>query len=219
MDTITQLRLLAIKTNIADCHLYELLKILQSGVLPELPISAKTFLNKCCVSFNIEKRSDADELTTGEFVYFGIKEHFIKTIDPTVHTENLISLQINIDGMNLFKSSAVGSWPILCKVIYTRDIYEPFVVAIYCGNSKPKELIHYLKKFILEINALQLNGIKIDKKQLSLKINNFVCDTPARSYIKGKKYNGGYHACERCTVVGKKIDRTTIYEFDNAFLR
>lgn len=219
IDTITELRLWAIKTNIADCHLDELLKILQAGVLPELPICAKTFLNKCNVSFKIEKMPDADEVSMGEFVYFGMKDHLIETIDSSVHVGNLICLQFNMDGMNLFKSSAVGFWPILCKVIYNPDIYEPFVVAVYCGHSKPKELTQYFNKFIIESNDLQLKGLKIDDKKFSIKINSFVCDTPARSFIKGVKYNGGYHACERCTVVGKKIDGTTVYGFDDAFLR
>ncbi|CAD6238457.1 GSCOCG00012536001-RA-CDS, partial [Cotesia congregata] len=84
---------------------------------------------------------------------------------------------------------------------------------------KPKELVQYFNKLIIEINDLQLNGLKIDDNLFSVKINSIVCDTPARSFIKGVKHNGGFHACERCTVVGKKIDGTTVYGFDDAFLR
>jgi len=37
-------------------------------------------------------------------------------------------LQINIDGIPLYKSNRKQLWPILCKVHYDPDIYKLFVV-------------------------------------------------------------------------------------------
>lgn len=45
LNRITKLWLWVMKSNTPDCHLDELLIImLQSGVLPELPVSANNFL-------------------------------------------------------------------------------------------------------------------------------------------------------------------------------
>lgn len=37
---------------------------------------------------------------------------------------------------------------------------------------------------------------------MGVKINNFICDTPARAFIKGVKGHNGYFACERCEIEG-----------------
>lgn len=53
----------------------------------------------------------------------------------TVPRENHV-LNFNIDGLPLFKSSNVQIWPILCSV----ERFQPFVVAVFCGNEKPNSV-------------------------------------------------------------------------------
>lgn len=59
------------------------------------------------------------------------------------------------------------------------------VIAIWCGESKPTELNDYLRPLVDELNGLLSNGISINNHHIIIKCRSFICDTPARSYLKG----------------------------------
>lgn len=71
-------------------------------------------------------------------------------------------------------------------------------------------LTDFLQKFITEINILQTNGFNIDNKNYKVKIKCFIYDTPARSFIKSIVSHTGFSCCERCTAIGKKVNRVTV---------
>lgn len=210
-DEITQLRQWAMESNIPQTHLDKLLAILRKRMLPDLPASSKTFLKTSLAEYNIQKFKKTDGTEIGEFVYFGIAKHLQRCVNPTLHKDNCLSLQINMDGLPLFRSSFTNFWPILCKVHHQPDVYEPFPVAVYAGNDKPYNLEQYLGEFIKEMNELLLNGIIIDGQKLDVHIHCFICDTPARAFVKCVKNHGGYYACERCTVQGERYQNRTTY--------
>lgn len=62
-----------------------------------------------------------------------------------------------------------------------------FVVAIWSGESKPSNLNEFLQPFVAELIDLLRNPIEINSHQLKISIRCFVCDTPARAFIKGAK--------------------------------
>lgn len=63
---------------------------------------------------------------------------------------------------------------------------DPFVVAIWCGHgSKPSNLNDFLNQFVRELNEILSNHIVINGHQITLEVRSFICDTPARSQIKG----------------------------------
>lgn len=130
-------------------------------------------------------------------------------IDTSLH-ENRINLQFNIDGIPLYNSSNKQFWPILCKVFFIPDVYKPFPVGIFYGSSKPP-LDLFLADFINEINNFHEHGITINGKDFEVHVQSFICDSPARSYLKNVKGHGGYNACERCNVNGLRYQRRTIY--------
>lgn len=68
-------------------------------------------------------------------------EHVLQNYDEVV-------LDINIDGIPLFKSSRVQLWPILCKIVNIKEKTQPFAVGIYLGTTKPSCIKDYLKDFI-----------------------------------------------------------------------
>jgi len=208
---ILQLRKWAIECKIPHAHLDKLLNIFRPRLLPNLPKSSKTCLRTSSAKYVITPMTDNDS-SLGEFVYFSIKEGLMRCIDQKVHKKDTIYLQINIDSMPLFKSSAKIFWPILCRVHFNPMIYKPYPVAIYTGNSKPKVLSEFLQKFILEINELQADGLVIHEKHFQIKIHCFICDTPARSFLKCTQGHTGFSACERCDVLGKKINQVTVFE-------
>jgi len=50
------------------------------------------------------------------------------------------------------------------EIIHAARTNKSFIVAIYYGSSKPKDLSQYIKQFIAELNYLQKNGINLFQK-------------------------------------------------------
>ncbi|KYN26870.1 hypothetical protein ALC57_03748 [Trachymyrmex cornetzi] len=214
-DEVAKIKKWALQNNISQIALQELMNILRNKLLPQLPVSVKSFVGTK-YTFNIENFVDPEE-EHYQYVYFGLREG-LSCINTALHI-NKVPLQINIDGIPLYKSSRKQLWPILCKVHHDPDIYKPFVVGIFCGYNKPKNINQYFRKFINEINTLQHDGLLISNRLIKPYIKCFVCDSPARSFLKGIKGHGGFSACERCTVHGERISNRTVYSEINALER
>jgi len=161
-DEVTQLRQWAIQSHIEHCYLDSLLWILRRRLIPNLPTTSKTFL-RTSANYQIKEFRANDGAIIGEFVYFGITAGLQRCVNKEVHQTDILDLQINCDGLPLYKSSAKEFWPILCKVHNIPDIYKPFPVAIFCGNGKPNNLNNYLNDFIREMNELTREGIIIEE--------------------------------------------------------
>ncbi|XP_067212981.1 uncharacterized protein [Linepithema humile] len=208
-DISAELRSWAIGCRVPHSTLDSLLSIL-NPVLPNLPKSSKTLLQTNKSHYFITKMLALDE-TEGQYAYFGIEQGLRTCINLDLHYANILYLLINIDGIKLFKSSVNDVWPILVKVQCNPDIYSPFVVAIYSGNSKPKYIHEFMKDFIMELNKLLVHGISIQERHFEIKIKGFICDTLARSYLKCIKGYNAAHGCERCEIQGIKHNRTMIF--------
>lgn len=209
-DEVEEIRQWALLTPaIPHNRLDGLLQILRRRLLPDLPKTSKTFLQTEMANYEIERFG-----INSEFVYFGIEKYLRQIINVNVHEDNIIYLIFNIDGIPLYHSSSKQFWPILGKIFHHRDIYKPFPIAIYSGYEKPDNLENYLKRFIDELNQLQQNGICIDDQLFTIRIKAFICDKPARAFLKCIKGHGAYWGCERCTVKGKRVDGRTIYPLE-----
>ena len=64
------------------------------------------------------------------------------TQNETYSEVDQINLTFNIDGVPLYKSNNMQLLPILCSV----DNLEPFIVALFYGNSKPNSVNEYLSR-------------------------------------------------------------------------
>lgn len=62
---------------------------------------------------------------------------------------------------------------------------KPVVVAIWCGRGKPDNVNDYLNQFVMELIELQKNGLEINGYKIRFVIRLFICDAPARAFIKG----------------------------------
>ena len=91
-------------------------------------------------------------------------------------------------------------WPILASF----SGCKPFLVALFCGTSKPDSLTHYLSDFIAELRVLVERGVVVDNRVYHIHIFTFICDAPARAWLKGIVLHTGYHSCDRCTVLGDR---------------
>lgn len=122
----------------------------------------------------------------GQLWYNGIRSCLQNSVFAEWPSNETIGLNFNMDGLPLFKSSALEFWPILMNVADMPQL-RPMVVAIYYGRGKPKSCEQYLRQFVNELNDVQLNGIHTSKGAIVKgAINAIICDAPARSYVKSK---------------------------------
>lgn len=74
------------------------------------------------------------------------------------------------------------------------------VIAIWSGSSKPSDLDAYLGSFVAELKTLVRDGIEINDLRISIIIRAFICDTPARNFIKGNYRAGKYSRNNRASI-------------------
>lgn len=63
------------------------------------------------------------------------------------------------------------------------------VLSIWCGKRKPNNLNSFLKPFVDELKQILSNGIIVNGFQIKLLLRAFICDSPARSFIKGSIFD------------------------------
>lgn len=144
-----------------------------------------------------------DNMGNGQYCHIGFTvavEQIIMERLKLNHIFNDINIFINIDGAPIGLSSEKVLWPILCMDDKTRQVK---IVGIYFGTSKPDNVNEYLSPFIDETIKLVQNGFKVQDKTYNIKIQAFVCDSPAKAFILNVKYHSGYHSCSKCTIEGE----------------
>lgn len=152
----------------------ELLKIL-SVDYPFLPKDSRTLLET-------PSSIDIVKMDSGEYwknsLAAGLKSMFID-----LKTSINITLRFNIDGLPAYGSSNIELWPILCAI---DEFPEKGILTagVYCGPKKPR-IQNYLSYFVDEMLILLKEGLNINGHQINVSIKCFICDTVARSFIKG----------------------------------
>jgi len=105
---------------------------------PILPVDARTLL-KTPDSGNVKVKQIQD----GNYCHFGVANGIQNTFQQGYFNDNYeskeISLQVNIDGLPLFKSTNYQLWPILGMVM-NLSVKQPFTIGVYGGNHKPSDL-------------------------------------------------------------------------------
>ena len=178
---------------------------------PELPKDARTLLGT-------QKKIAVHALGGGEYHHFGLAKGILSKLNSIHLPSSLqtIRLQFNIDGLPIFKSSKVQFWPILSMLDcdYTKT---PFIIGLFCGTGKPS-VYDYLKEFVDDLTHLLSNGVTFRGKPLKVMVCSFICDAPARAFVKQMKSHNGYSGCDKCNQVGVWRNKMTYPEM-NATLR
>lgn len=204
----------AVKCKVPHSSLAELLKILRIRI-PDLPKDPRTLLGTDTSS---EIPKNIQQLSGGSYYHFGIAKGIECNLkqNHTNYPFDRIKIQINVDGVPLFKSTNSQFWPIQ-GMIDLPEIRDPFLIGLYYGNSKPSNL-DFLDNFVSEYKLLLETGFEYGDVSYPVEISAFVCDAPARSFLKSSKAHMAYSACERCTQVGEWNGKMT-YPNLNAPLR
>ncbi|XP_065675815.1 uncharacterized protein LOC136092022 [Hydra vulgaris] len=120
-----------------------------------------------------------------------------------------ICFLINIDGLPTYKSSSYQLRPGL-GIFKGSACEKPFTIGIYGGNKKPACIREFLNDFISEIKVLEKEDILIENNFIQVTISNFVCDAPARAFLKCIKMHLGYNSCQRCIQKSELVDGKVI---------
>ncbi|XP_055605845.1 uncharacterized protein LOC129754015 [Uranotaenia lowii] len=155
----------------------------------------------------------------GQYWHHGF-EFCLRNLFDKLDRSISISININVDGLPIFKSSLKNFWPILCSVQEFPEM-PPFAVGIYYGTAKPKDASEFLTPFIDELLPILEAGMTVNGYLITVKIRCFICDSPARAFIKGVTSFNGKFGCLKCTTKGQylHITNTMVYPDINATKR
>lgn len=83
-----------------------------------------------------------------------------------------------------------------------------FAIGLYSGAAKPTNLQDYLNEFIQDLKSVLKEGIQYNGVHFKVATPDaFICDAPARAFLKCVKGHTGYYSCERCTQKGTHVNR------------
>ncbi|KAF0702643.1 Dimer Tnp hAT domain-containing protein, partial [Aphis craccivora] len=173
------------RSNLTVETIENLLEILKDEQLPDIPKSAASLLE----TKSNRNVTDTESLknTNGYYVYFGIKD-CLKWVITEEYDEDVIRLLFNIDRLPLYNNSSQQFWPILALILHNEYESQPIIVAVYSGDSKPKNVEDYLKDLLGLLATLQQD--RLSKKCKGL---------------------GSFYACERCETRRKTKNRKRVY--------
>lgn len=101
------------------------------------------------------------------------------------------SLQINIDGSPLFKSTNNQFWAIIGEINNLCD-ETPFVIGIFTRQIKPSNLNDFLQRIIDDFKELTDNSSDLNDKHFNVVLDSVNCDVLAKAFVKFIKGLTGY---------------------------
>lgn len=177
-EFIRNLRYWAVSFSVPHLALKSLFKNINDRFPNTLPQDPRTLL-KTSQTVVITKVGD------GSYWHHGFESSLRQIFSKMIITFKTISCNISMDGLPIYKSSKCEFWPILFNV-HELPKLKPMVIGIYCGKGKPSDLTAYLQPFVEEAKVLLAEGLMINNKNVTLKLRCFICDSPARAFIKGE---------------------------------
>lgn len=197
-----KLRKWSLLHNIDHSALGGLLKILKPH-FKSLPSDARTLL---CTPRQIIMKT----INPGQYCHFGLERAVRFMLDHTSRN-NITNCEVcvNIDGLPLSKSSGSQFYPILISLYPVDSLI--CTVGIYHGNEKPQNPNEFLRDFVDEAVKLTENGIIFKNQTVPFKIKGFICDAPAKSFIKLTKSHTGYFSCSKCCQEGEFINNRVCF--------
>lgn len=64
-----------------------------------------------------------------------------------------------------------------------------------------------------KLTRLQHDGLSFKGETLNVKVNAFICNAPARAFLKCIKGHNAYNSCEQCTIEGKYVNHRVTFNY------
>lgn len=135
----------------------------------------------------------------GQYYHFGLEQQVKADRCNDVQLVNgmELQLQLNVDGLPLYKSKMSSVWPIL-GLLKNVEEAKVFPIGIFYGESKPNSIDAYLEEFLEEYERLNRDGFEVNDVRVTIGIHSVICDAPARAMVKCVKGHSGYSGCDKC---------------------
>ena len=209
VDVPEQIRTWALENNVTHRAIDQLLKILNPHH-KSLPLCARTLL-ETPRSFSIE------EVSGGKYIHVGLRRNLETRLKDAQRSLGIrkIDLSFNIDGLPVHNNSNNNSlWPVL-GLIRSENDSRPFCIGLYLGQSKPNSVRSYLEPFVKELKEISEMPFHVNGQEFQVDIKKclFICDTPARAFLKGILGHNATYGCDKCTVKGTWLSqyRKTVF--------
>ena len=114
--------------------------------------------------------------------------------------DKTITLQINTDGAQKFKSSKYSFWPfmgIINETGYKTRRSNVILLALWFGNKKPPRSV-FLDPCVVQLNTLCLTGIECDGTTYKVRPVIVTVDTIARPVLRNTTQFNGNFGCDFC---------------------
>lgn len=195
--------------NVNVTALNSLLIYLRENGHPYLPKDSRTLLKT-------PRQHTFQDISPGKYSHIGVKkglELFLTKFD--LHQCEEILLSINIDGVPLSKSSNKGFWTILAKsTAVGANISDVFVIGLYLGYAKPSNFADFMRPHIDDLKNVTKEFI-YNERPIKIKVENYICDAPARASVAGTKGHSAYFGCSKCVQEGEYDNRMLFPDTDS----
>ncbi|CAH0559280.1 unnamed protein product [Brassicogethes aeneus] len=197
-----QLQHWAVTNKVTHIALNNLLKILNPH-FKNLPLDPRTLLKT-------PRKTITRFVEPGQYFHFGLKENITFLLENAHRDLSQCEICVNIDGLPISKSSGSQLYPILISLF---PVNENLVscVGLYHGYDKPKNANNFLKEFVKKAIDLTNNGVLFNNKVIPFRIKAFICDVPAKAFIRCTKGHTGFSSCTKCKQRGEYIVNTVCF--------
>ena len=175
----------------------------------DLPKSHKTLMRTGSDRFMVHVR-----IVSGhQYHYYPlakqIRFYLARYPEDVVARIDKLCLVWNTDGLPLYNSRRLCSWPVLCTIsnLKPRVVFE---VVLTAGEGKPTNQ-DYLLEFINDLKCLMEDGLEWRGKLYSVIMTAAVCDAPARATIKHTKQFMARYGCDHCQKRGEHDGKRMVW--------
>lgn len=173
---VAALRLWVAEFNISQSAVRALLSIVNSAYKGSVPMDPRTLMKT-------PRYVPTVQLADSAYWHQGVAI-CLRTKFRDLAEDMTIQLNVNVDGLPLFRSATKCFWPILLNVHGRSDI-TPMAAGVYYGESKPEDAEQFFRLFIDELKVVLAAGLCINGHKLTVILRCFIADTPARAFMKG----------------------------------
>ncbi|XP_044594889.1 uncharacterized protein LOC123272257 [Cotesia glomerata] len=137
-----------------------------------------------------------------------------KAYKKVMVSDDLISINFNVDGAPIFESSNTSAYPVLSTINELSPCERRnhvLMCSVWFGTGKPKNMNSYLTPFVHEAEKLYEEGFtytyngQIHKKRVVTLMG--ICDSVARPLVQCTTQFNGKYGCGLCLHPGESIEK------------
>ncbi|XP_052873358.1 uncharacterized protein LOC128278666 [Anopheles cruzii] len=152
------------------------------------------------------------EVDGGLFWYRGFESGILENVASDTK-EVKFDVHVGVAPLPQLTSPELKTWVIQARLHEaTKPPGEPFVVAVFCGNSRPtcEEL---LGPFSEKAARLCESPLTVNGDSLTVKPRVVISDDAERAFIKGTVNQSSCYGCPKCTIKGELVFGSTMTFF------